>query len=232
MSDQRSDGPRAPSPRDAEDATEGVDAVSTEPVATSANGEGGSEGIDADPSEPPRGNEGDHEKEAEIVEVRHEYGKLRRAAYSSLPILALILAVSAAFLKWQDSSVRDSHAVGMASVEAAKQSTVTMLSYRPDTVQQELEAASNLLTGGFKDSYSSLIHDVVIPGSRQSQISAVANVVAAAPVSATANHAVALVFVNQTITQGNEAPTDTASSVRVTMELDGGRWLISGFDPV
>ena len=35
-------------------------------------------------------------------------------------------------------------------------------------------------------------------------------------------------FVNQTITVGNDPPTDTASSVRVTLDKIGGRWLISG----
>jgi Mce-associated membrane protein len=50
--------------------------------------------------------------------------------------------------------------------------------------------------------------------------------------SASADHAEVLVFVNQTITVGNDPPTDTVSSVRVTLDKIGGRWLISGFDPV
>ena len=55
---------------------------------------------------------------------------------------------------------------------------------------------------------------------------------AVASVSATPNHAVALVFVNQTVIVGTGAPTATASSVKVTMEKVGDRWLISKFDPV
>ena len=50
--------------------------------------------------------------------------------------------------------------------------------------------------------------------------------------SASADHAEVLVFVNQTITVGNDPPTDTPSSVRVTLDKIGGRWLISQFDPV
>ncbi len=50
--------------------------------------------------------------------------------------------------------------------------------------------------------------------------------------SASADHAEVLVFVNQTITVGNDPPTDTASSVRVTLDKIGGRWLISAFEPV
>jgi Mce-associated membrane protein len=73
---------------------------------------------------------------------------------------------------------------------------------------------------------------VVIPGSKQKHVSAVANVPAAASMSASADHAEVLVFVNQTITVGNDPPTDTASRVRVTLDKIGGRWLISAFEPV
>jgi Mce-associated membrane protein len=43
---------------------------------------------------------------------------------------------------------------------------------------------------------------------------------------------VVLVFVNQTVSVGNGVPTDTASSVRITLDRVGDRWLISKFDPV
>ena len=55
---------------------------------------------------------------------------------------------------------------------------------------------------------------------------------AAAPVSAKADHAVVLLFVDQTVTVGADAPTNTTSSVRVTLDKVGGRWLISAFDPI
>jgi len=90
----------------------------------------------------------------------------------------------------------------------------------------------NLLTGEFRDSYTSLTNDVVIPGAKEKQISAVASVPAAASVSATATEAVVLVFVNQTVIVGQDAPTDTASSVRVSLEKVSDSWLISKFDPV
>ena len=72
----------------------------------------------------------------------------------------------------------------------------------------------------------------MIPGAKQKQIAAVATVPAVASVTAKPNHAVVLVFVNQTVIVGQDAPTDTASSVRVTMDKVGDRWLISKFDPV
>jgi Mce-associated membrane protein len=88
------------------------------------------------------------------------------------------------------------------------------------------------LTGTFKESYTQLTHDVVIPGAKQRHISAVATVPAAASVSANAIHAVVLVFVNQTVNVGTDPPSGTASAVRVTLDKVGDRWLISGFDPI
>jgi Mce-associated membrane protein len=156
----------------------------------------------------------------------------RVLAYGVLPALALLLAMAAGYLKWQDSSARDAQLARTESVRAATDSTIAMLSYKHDTVEKDLGAAGDRLTGEFKDSYTSLIHDVVIPGAKEKQISALANVPAAAAVSASENHAVVLVFVNQDTTIGEQPPTNTASSVRVTLDKIDGRWLISQFQPV
>ena len=156
----------------------------------------------------------------------------RVVAFGVLPAVALLLALGAGYLKWMDNSVRNSETARIDSMQAAKDSTIALLSYKPDTVEQQLGAARDLLTGDFRDSYTSLTHDVVIPGAKQKQISAVATVPAVASVSAKANHAVVLVFVNQTVIVGKDAPTDTASSVRVTLDKVGDRWLIAKFDPV
>jgi Mce-associated membrane protein len=152
--------------------------------------------------------------------------------FGVLPALALVIAVGAGFLKWQDAWVRGSRVAGIESVAAAKDSTIALLSYQPDAVDKELKAARGRLTGSFKDSYTQLIQDVVIPGAKKQHISAVATVPAAASVSATPKHAVALLYVDQTVVVGNDAPTDTSSIVRVTLDRTGGRWLISGFDPI
>jgi Mce-associated membrane protein len=59
-----------------------------------------------------------------------------------------------------------------------------------------------------------------------------ATVPAAASLSASENRAVVLVFVDQTLTIGNQAPSNTASSAWVTLDRIDGRWLISQFDPI
>jgi Mce-associated membrane protein len=156
----------------------------------------------------------------------------RVVGYGVLPGLALVLALAAGFLKYVDNSVRSSDVARSESMQVAKDSTIALLSYQPDKVKEQLNDARNLLTGDFQNSYTSLINDVVIPGAEQKRISAVATVPAAASVSAEPNHAVVLVFVNQTVIVGADAPTDTASSVKVTLDKHGDKWLISEFQPV
>jgi Mce-associated membrane protein len=176
-----------------------------------------------------------HTEDAEDVAPPARWRRIKSSrvlAFGVLPALALVIAVAAGFLKWQDGWVRGSRVAGIESVAAAKDSTIALLSYQPDTVDKELKAARERLTGSFKDSYTQLIQDVVIPGAKKQHISAVATVPAAASVSATPKHAVALLYVDQTVVVGNDAPTDTSSIVRVTLGRTGGRWLISAFDPI
>jgi Mce-associated membrane protein len=149
-----------------------------------------------------------------------------------LPGIALLLALALGYLKWMDASANDFAQARAESTRVAGEDVVALLSYRSDSVEKDLDAARERLTGDFKNAYSALIREVVIPGAKEKHISSVAKVSAAAPVSATDQHAVVLVFVNQTVTIGAGAPTDTAPIVRVVLDKVGGRWLVSHFDPV
>jgi Mce-associated membrane protein len=156
----------------------------------------------------------------------------RAVVFGLLPILVLMLAVAAGYFKWQESWTRGSTAAAVESLAAAKESTVALLSYQPDTAEKDLDGARGRLTGPFKESYSQLIHDVVVPGAKKQHVATVATIAAASSVSATPSHAVALLFINQTVTIGDDSPSQTESAVRVTLDKSGNRWLISGFDPV
>jgi Mce-associated membrane protein len=153
-------------------------------------------------------------------------------AFGLLPAVALSLTLVAGYLKWQDSGAHGADVAQVESVQAASEAVAALLSYQPDTAEHDLASVRDLLTGDFKVEYTQLTEEVVIPAAKQQSIGAVATVPAAATVSATADRAVALVFVNQTVTIGDGAPTDTASSVRVSMEKIDGHWLISDFTPV
>lgn len=158
--------------------------------------------------------------------------RLRVGAYGALLALPFVLAIAVGGLKYIGSTESQTVKARTESVRAASDAAVAMLSYRPDTVQNDLNAAKDRMTGTFRDSYSSLVDDVVAPAAIQKAVTAVATVPAAASVSATSDHAVVLIFVNQSITVGKEAPASTNSCVRVTLDKVDNRWLISGFDPV
>ncbi|WP_232327311.1 hypothetical protein [Mycobacterium sherrisii] len=153
-------------------------------------------------------------------------------AYAVLPALALLVALAAGYFRWVVGSADELAVARSESVRAASDGTVALLSYHPDSADQELGAARDRLTGEFKDAYNALIHEVVIPGAKEKHISSVAKVTAASSVSTSSDHAVALLFVNQTVTIGDGAPTDTQPVITVTLDKVNGRWLVSRFDPV
>jgi Mce-associated membrane protein len=157
---------------------------------------------------------------------------VRMVAFGLLPVLALLLGATTGYLKWTDSSLRAAARAQAESVQVAKDSTVAMLSYTAENVDKDLAAARDRLTGTFLSAYTDLVNNVVVPGAKERQISSVAQVPAAASVTAKPDHAVVLLFVNQTVVMGTDPPTNTTSSVRVTLDKVGNRWLISGFDPV
>ncbi|WP_099038022.1 hypothetical protein [Mycobacterium neglectum] len=247
-------GNETPESTDATESSETTDAAVTDTAVTeTAEAEPAeAEAAEAEPAEPEATEPDtaeypeDSTESAEAPEVTEATKRKadwpRVLAYGVLPGLALLLALGAGFARWEyvasdygalpPVASEQNPSPAMDSIAAAKESTIQMLSYKPDTVEQQLNGARDLLTGEFRDSYTSLINDVVIPGAKQQQISAVASVPAAASVSADPTHAVVLVFVNQTVVVGQDPPSDTASSVRVTMEKVDGRWLISEFEPV
>jgi Mce-associated membrane protein len=172
------------------------------------------------------------EAAGEAKSARRRTNWARVVVYGLLPALALIVFAVGGYLRWHTDTLRAVQQARTESAQAAKDGTVALLSYTPADVDEKLVAARSLLTGDFLNAYTSLTNDVVIPGAKQQKITAVAAVPAATSVSATTNHAVALVFVNQTTTIGTSAPTDMASTVRIELDKVDGRWLISKFDPV
>lgn len=156
----------------------------------------------------------------------------RVVAYGVLPPLALVLVAAGGYLYWRNSTADAANRAREDSVAAARSIAISMLTYEPQTVEQQLAAAEEQLTGSFRDTYGSLIDTVVVPDAKERQIAAVTDVPAAASVSAETDHAVVLLFVNQTVTVGAEPPTKTASSVRVMLDKVGDQWLISEYQPI
>jgi Mce-associated membrane protein len=176
---------------------------------------------------------GDQNAEHDVsITAKHHIDWLRVLAYGVLPGLTLLLAMTAGFSRWQESAEHRVQIARTESVVAAKESTIAMLSYQPDSVEKTMVAARDRLMPPYKDAYTKLTDDVIIPGARHDHVSVTATVPASSSVSATPTHAVAILFVNQAAVIGTQPPINTESSIRVTLQKIGGRWLISGFDPI
>lgn len=108
--------------------------------------------------------------------------RLRSVCFAMLLALPFVLAIAVGGLKFVGWTQSESARAQIESVRAASDTAIAVLSYRPDTVQNDLDAAKGRMTGSFKDSYSSLVDNVVAPGAIQKLISAQATVPAAASV--------------------------------------------------
>lgn len=149
-----------------------------------------------------------------------------------LPLIAMLLGLASAYFKYQEVISSEALMSGGQATTAAVEIATAMLSYTPAEAEAELTAVREQLTGPFRESYTTLTNDVVIPGAQQGQVSAVARIPGAAVLGATPTSASVLLFVDQTVTLGTNPPTQTASVVRVAMERVGSRWLVSGFEPI
>jgi len=190
----------------------------------------------------------DGESEAEDVfveesvpdEAANEHGgrRTRRAGvtrivvFTVLPVVLLALTCGAAVLKYHHATATASAQAQVETVAVAKDATQAMLTYEPNTVDRTLIDAATRLTGPFREEYSKLIADVVIPGSKAKQITSLASIAGVGSVTANSSHAVVMVYVNQSVTIGSSTPTDTASVIRVTLDKLQDRWLVSKFEPI
>ncbi|MGW6421495.1 twin-arginine translocation pathway signal [Nocardia sp. NPDC055053] len=171
-----------------------------------------------------------------IAGARGALGLLRAeariAALLALTTVAAIVAVVLWSVQYRPDSAVDTSAQ-RAAVEAATTGTVALLSYKPDTVDQDFASARTHLTGDFLAYYSQFTQQVVAPAAKEKAVSTAAAVVRAAAAEIGPERAVVLVFVNQTTTSAEKPdPSITASSVRVTLTRVDTHWRISSFEPV
>lgn len=160
-------------------------------------------------------------------------GQRRLAVTLAVLLLASVIAAGSVywFLYRPDRLTDVAHQAQVA--EAAKEGTVALLSYAPDTIDQDLANAKSHLTGPFLTYYSDFTDKIVNPAAKQKGVKTEATVVRSAVSEMHPNKAVVLVFVNQVSTSKERPePALATSSVMVTMVRSGDRWLISEFNPV
>ncbi|MHA3020692.1 twin-arginine translocation pathway signal [Mycobacterium sp. BMJ-28] len=128
---------------------------------------------------------------------------------------------------------RDVTAAATQAADAAAEASVALLSYAPNSLDQDLAAARAHLTGEFLTYYSNFAEEILVPAARQKDVHASATVVRAATIEARQDTAQVLIFLNQnTTSRDNPVPAQTASSIKVGLTKVDGMWRISSFDPV
>ncbi|WP_237573465.1 hypothetical protein [Mycolicibacterium lacusdiani] len=153
-------------------------------------------------------------------------------------VLAVLLLTSAAFAAWvyfeqYRPDDQTSSTVAASAMDAASEGTVALLSYSPESLDQDFATAKTHLTGEFLTYYTQFTTDIVTPAAKQKDVKTSADVVRSAVSEIRPDSAVVLVFINQTTTsKENPAGSFTASSVKVGMTKVDGKWLINAFDPV
>ncbi|MFC9789373.1 h domain protein [Rhodococcus sp. NPDC127528] len=158
---------------------------------------------------------------------------LRIALAAIAGVLVLALAGGVGWLYWGHRQDVATEQARVDAVQAAGDQAKAMLSYDYNKVDEQLAAAADGLTGSFKDDYTKLVQETIAPGAKEKKLTVQVTVQAGAPVSATPDDAVVLLYLNQ-ITTSSDAPeaATTGSRVRMEMHKDGDRWLTARLTPV
>lgn len=146
-------------------------------------------------------------------------------------VAAVGLAGGLFFLQYRPIQQTDD-AAAHATIKAASDGTVAILSYAPETVDNDLAVAKSHLTGTFLKYFNDFGRYFVAPAVRQQGVKASATVLRVAVVEIHPDSAVVLLFVHQTASNKDKLePVLTTNSVRVTLTKVDGSWLISKFEP-
>lgn len=153
-------------------------------------------------------------------------------------VIAVLLVASAAFASWvyfsqyrPDQQTDD--VVAADATKAATEGTVSLLSYTPETLDQDFATAKSHLTGDFLSYYTQFTTDIVTPAAKTKDVKTSATVVRSAVAELHPDAATVLLFINQnTTSKENPNGSFTASAVKVGLVKSGDAWLISAFDPV
>lgn len=160
-------------------------------------------------------------------------GPLRIVLAAVAALLVLALAVGVGVLFYQHRQDVATEQARTDAVRAASEQAVAMLSYDYNRVDDQLAAAGDGLTGSFRDDYQKLADEIIAPGAKEKKLTVQVSVQGAAPVSASPDDAVVLLYLNQ-VTTSADAPdaATTGSRVRMEMQKVDGRWLTERLTPI
>jgi Mce-associated membrane protein len=181
-----------------------------------------------------------HEAKADVPSDNRFHKRVLRGARRNFVAIVIAVAliasagVAAGLYFGQYRQDRETNAAAAnVALDSAKNGTVALLSYSPESLDKDFANAKSNLTGDFLSYYTQFTEQIVTPAAKEKQVKTSASVVRAAVAEIHPDSAIVLLFINQ-VTTSKENPDGAfaASSVKVTLKKIDGRWLISAFDPV
>ena len=175
----------------------------------------------------------------EIDKATHDADETRRGRLPLVPlVLALLLLTAAGLTTWLYLSQyrpdeQTDAAAAKAVTTAAQDGMTALLSYKSETLDQDVTAAKSHLTGNFVNDYEKQIREKVAPAVKGKDLVTTAQVVGAGVSELHPDSAVVLVYINEASTSKDRPdPALAASSVLVSLTKIHGTWLITKFDPI
>ncbi|MFJ4656583.1 h domain protein [Nocardia sp. NPDC088792] len=131
---------------------------------------------------------------------------------------------------WQDSHLdqdRDQ------SVTVAKRTVEGMFGYNFRTMDTEMPKVCQDMTSDFKSDWMKVMTTVLEPAAKDKELVVQATAVETGVIKADPDHVQVMVFLNQKSTGKDPAKgTYDASRLRVKLDKQGSRWLVSDVNPV
>ena len=198
-----------------------------------------SDGVEIDKTAADEDDEADEAQQDDdtTLGLGDKVARRRRVKVAPL-ILVLLLLLSGALATWlyvvqYRPDEQTDTAAAQTAINAARDGTVALLSYKPDTLNQDFAAAKSHLTGDFLNYYDQFTKEIVTPAAKEKALTTTAQVVGAGATELQPNSAVVLLFVNQATTSKERPdPAMASSSVLVSLTKVHGTWLITKFQPV
>lgn len=152
-----------------------------------------------------------------------------RPAYVIAASLLLVAAAVLALLARQGDQVETARREAIASAERR---LPTLLTYRHDHLDHDLDRAVAQTTGSFHDDYEQLVSETVRPAAERRKVDTTAAVSGVGVVRTEDARVVVLAFLTQSTVTAGSAPVVRGSRVEATMVRVGDDWLIGDLEPV
>ena len=159
----------------------------------------------------------------------------RRLSMAAAALVSLCAALALVLVQFFVQRVGDQELAAARETVAgvASDGAVAVLSYKPESVDQDFSMAEARLTGDFLASYTTLAKDVVGPTAKEKKVTMQASATGAAVESVTPDQASVLVYINQVTTAAdNPQTTQSQNAIQVGLTRVDGAWLINQFEPL